>query len=311
MNNLTIRKKLILLSSIVLVVIFAYSLKIGLDSYNSYVNDNETHDIIELSVKMSSVLHELQKERGASAGFIGSGGKKFADILPLQQKETDKRIAELREFCSKYPMTYATDTFHVGASGSCDSNVDCTTDNCDTNAVDVVPSTTLDDNTNCNPFFNFNPNATANTPYGANLPTVGGVPYEDTFTYQVSGDKIFTSFKCGQVEMSYLAFPVDEKGLPMIPQETRFQNAVRDYIAHRLSFKLSIQGKFPANMAEKLEQNWLFYCQSAANKSRMPSIDQMESLKNQWLRSIPKINEHDSSFRYQHVEERRYTINSR
>ena len=221
------------------------------------------------------------------------------------------QIVQVREFCSKYPMTYATDTFHVGASGSCNSNVDCTTDNCDTNAVDVVPSTTLDDNTNCNPFFNFNPNAAANTPYGANLPTVGGVPYEDTFTYQVSGDKIFTSFKCGQVEMSYLAFAVDEKGLPMIPQETRFQNAVRDYIAHRLSFKLSIQGKFPPAMSDKLEQNWLFYCQSAANKSRMPSIDQMESLKNQWLRSIPKINEHDSSFRYQHVEEQRYTINSR
>ena len=100
MNNLTIKSKLILLSSIVLVVIFAYSLKIAVSSYNSYSNDSETHEIIELSIKMSSVLHELQKERGASAGFVGSGGKKFADILPKQREETDKKIAELNKFCS-------------------------------------------------------------------------------------------------------------------------------------------------------------------------------------------------------------------
>jgi len=100
MNNLTIRSKLILLSSTVLIVIFAYSLKIAFSSYHTYDNDSQAHDIIELSVKVSTVLHELQKERGASAGFIGSGGEKFADILPLQQKETDKKIADLKKFCS-------------------------------------------------------------------------------------------------------------------------------------------------------------------------------------------------------------------
>ena len=104
MNNLTIRSKLILLSSIVLVVIFAYSLKIALTSYHAYSNDTQTRDIIELSVKISSVLHELQKERGASAGFLGSGGKKFADILPVQQASTDKKIAELKAFCASCPL---------------------------------------------------------------------------------------------------------------------------------------------------------------------------------------------------------------
>jgi len=220
------------------------------------------------------------------------------------------QIVQVRECGSKMPMIYATNTFHNSTTGNSGTNVTCTTNNCDNNTADVVPSTQLNDNQNCNPFFNFNPNPTANTPYGANLPTVGG-ELQDNYTYTISGDKIFTSFKCGQVEMAYLAFPVDEKGLPMIPQETRFQNAVRDYIAHRLSMKLTIQGKFQPAMAEKLEQNWLFYCQSAANKSRMPSIDQMESLKNQWVRSIPNLNEHDTAFRFQNTEERRYTINSR
>jgi len=100
MNNLTIRKKLILLSTMVLIVIFVYSLKIAYDSYHTFKNDSQAHSIIKLSIKMSSVLHELQKERGASAGFLGSGGKKFADILPTQQQQTNKKIKELEEFCA-------------------------------------------------------------------------------------------------------------------------------------------------------------------------------------------------------------------
>jgi len=104
MNNLTIRSKLIFLSSIVLVVILAYSLKIAISSYDSYHNDSKTRDIIALSIKVSAVLHELQKERGASAGFVGSNGKKFADILPSQQLQTDLKITELKAFCELYPL---------------------------------------------------------------------------------------------------------------------------------------------------------------------------------------------------------------
>ena len=100
MNNLTIKNKLRLLSSIVLIIIFAYSLEIAYGSYKTYINDSKTQEIIKLSIKLSSVLHELQKERGASAGFLGSGGKKFADILPTQQATTDKKIQELKAFCA-------------------------------------------------------------------------------------------------------------------------------------------------------------------------------------------------------------------
>ncbi|MFZ3019290.1 MAG: nitrate- and nitrite sensing domain-containing protein, partial [Gallionella sp.] len=53
--------------------------------------------ITDLAVKSSAVIHEAQKERGMSAGFLASGGAKFASELPQQRKETDKRIVELRE----------------------------------------------------------------------------------------------------------------------------------------------------------------------------------------------------------------------
>jgi len=108
MNNLTIKNKLMLLSAISLFVIFLYSAKYAYSSYSIYKDDTHTSSLIELSVKLSSVLHELQKERGASAGFIGSNGKKFADILPSQQQETDKKIAELMQLYETSSITEIT-----------------------------------------------------------------------------------------------------------------------------------------------------------------------------------------------------------
>ena len=57
--------------------------------------------IVKLDVKISALVHETQKERGLTAGFLGSGGKKFIQRLPLQQQETDKKIAQLQDYITQ------------------------------------------------------------------------------------------------------------------------------------------------------------------------------------------------------------------
>ncbi len=52
--------------------------------------------IAETSVAMSALVHELQKERGMSAGFLGSKGQKFASELPAQHSVTDSRVENLK-----------------------------------------------------------------------------------------------------------------------------------------------------------------------------------------------------------------------
>ncbi len=106
MRNMTIRAKLIFLSITVLVVIFAYSIINAYTAWNAYVDGKRASAITELSIKMSAVLHELQKERGASAGFIGSQGKKFRDILPKQQSSTNIKIDALKAFCTQNVSAY-------------------------------------------------------------------------------------------------------------------------------------------------------------------------------------------------------------
>ena len=106
LNKMTIKQRLLFLSVVILSVIFLLASKLSYETYNSYSNIKKTASLIELSVKMSAVLHELQKERGASAGFLGSKGTKFVDILPNQHTSTDKKIKELKNFMQNNPSKY-------------------------------------------------------------------------------------------------------------------------------------------------------------------------------------------------------------
>lgn len=54
--------------------------------------------LAQLSGVNSALAHELQKERGMSAGYLGSAGKKFADALPQQRQLTDQRLSEWRSW---------------------------------------------------------------------------------------------------------------------------------------------------------------------------------------------------------------------
>ena len=107
MKNMTIKNKLRFLTITILVVIMAYATKVSYDAYDTYDNNSKASKLIEVSIKMSNVLHELQKERGASAGFLGSKGKEFGDILPKQQKATDIKIKDLRAFCDSCNGEYS------------------------------------------------------------------------------------------------------------------------------------------------------------------------------------------------------------
>jgi methyl-accepting chemotaxis protein len=53
------------------------------------------HELMSLSTKFSILIHELQKERGASSGFAKNKGAKFGPTLVKQHKLTDSAFAGL------------------------------------------------------------------------------------------------------------------------------------------------------------------------------------------------------------------------
>jgi len=221
-------------------------------------------------------------------------------------------IVQTRDKDSKEPMLYASDTFHTGyhCLNSTDLTVNCTNNNCQANAVDAVPSTDDDDNTNCNPFFNSNPNLTTNTSVAAGSAPASAASVSDQITYSLNNNYIFTSFASGTVEMAYKAFPTSEEGYPLIPDDTKYIRAVVSYLTMKIDYKLWRQNKLEEKVYARSEQEWYFNVGAAKTGATIPSLDQMESLKNSWLRSIPKINQHSSSFNLLNNPETRYTKNS-
>lgn len=61
-------------------------------------NINKFEKYLEFTKRASLLIHELQKERGLSAGFIGSSGKTFNKQLNEQIKLSDIRYSELSKF---------------------------------------------------------------------------------------------------------------------------------------------------------------------------------------------------------------------
>ncbi len=98
--KMSIKSKLNLIMAIVLafaLVIIALSANKAFQE-NKIINQAQKLNI--LSQKLSLLIHETQKERGASAGYIGSKGGKFKDILQKQRLLTNKRNAELKKYIS-------------------------------------------------------------------------------------------------------------------------------------------------------------------------------------------------------------------
>lgn len=97
LRTMSIKNKVKVLSFFPLVFIICMSLYIDMDLYNKESTLSNVKEIINLNEKISLLLHETQKERGLSAGFIGSKGSKFKDTLITQRELTNKSIEEFKK----------------------------------------------------------------------------------------------------------------------------------------------------------------------------------------------------------------------
>ncbi|MCW8830138.1 MAG: nitrate- and nitrite sensing domain-containing protein, partial [Gammaproteobacteria bacterium] len=72
------------------------------DSAGMLTDLERLHIKSAFSVKASALVHELQKERGASAGYLGSKGKAFSDKLDVQRKLTNNKLSEFKQYLSTH-----------------------------------------------------------------------------------------------------------------------------------------------------------------------------------------------------------------
>ncbi|MDX9743000.1 MAG: nitrate- and nitrite sensing domain-containing protein [Arcobacteraceae bacterium] len=95
---MTIKQKLRLLLALPVIGLMLISAKALWSDYTNVQTLEKLHIGVVLSTKISKLVHESQKERGMTAGFLGSGGNDFSSELPAQRKALDSQIEELKTF---------------------------------------------------------------------------------------------------------------------------------------------------------------------------------------------------------------------
>lgn len=147
---------------------------------------------------------------------------------------------------------------------------------------------------------------TTNFPEAADCPSCSQEFIVGNECYYVEGGRIKTSFANGLVCLSYMSFPVDDDGYPLIPDDISFKEALFWYV-----YKKLLLGNTSINTPNGIdyvfaETQWKYYCTQARNAANYPDIDRYESFLDQWVRLIPNINRHDELFGTLNVRENLY-----
>jgi len=95
----------------------------------------------------------------------------------------------------------------------------------------------------------------------------------------------------------YLGIPVDDDGIPMIPDNVYYQKALAAYVTSMLDYQDWRKGKCPDKVYQQSEKEWLFYVSAAKGAANMPNVQQLEQLKNVMRRLLPASNDYKKGFK--------------
>jgi len=103
---MSIKAKLLLVLGIVMAFLMLNIVQASYDALQQKARLKETEALVVLAEKLSLFIHETQKERGMSAGFIGSSGKKFGDTLPKQRGLSDATYKAFLDYVETFDFTH-------------------------------------------------------------------------------------------------------------------------------------------------------------------------------------------------------------
>jgi methyl-accepting chemotaxis protein len=90
-ENISFKKKIFILLAIPLLGFIFDSASSMMGDIEKTQEMNQLTNLTTLSIVYSDLVHEIQKERGMTAGFLGSRGTKFAQKLNKQRQETNEK----------------------------------------------------------------------------------------------------------------------------------------------------------------------------------------------------------------------------
>lgn len=111
-------------------------------------------------------------------------------------------------------------------------------------------------------------------------------------SYVIRGNVIQTSFEEGELEISYLALPIDSEGYPTIPEIASYIRALELYIKKKWFTILFDLGKLNVSIYNNIKQEYAFAVGQAQSELIKPSLDEMEAFTNMWNSLLPRHSAH-------------------
>lgn len=123
------------------------------------------------------------------------------------------------------------------------------------------------------------------------------------YSYWIKPGWIVTNRKIGFIKLNYKAVATDERGYPLIPDLSSYQEAIYWYVTMKLTFPKFLKGKLGGRSVRDnrqvytyIQQQWNFYRNQAYAEAMMPTQDDMRTIKNDWLKLIPDVDADDYFF---------------
>ena len=132
--------------------------------------------------------------------------------------------------------------------------------------------------------------------------------FHTEFTFKTQGNVILTSFRTGEITISYKALPVDETGIPLLIDNANFLKALELYIKKEKFSDLYDEGKIRDGIMSKAETDYAWAVAQCEKEFIMPSLSELQSITNMWNTLIPRVSEFNNGFI--ELGNKEYLINS-
>jgi len=96
-QNVKIPARIAITCLVPIVAFTAFAMKSVFEKHAIFSSADQIATVAEAVPEISGLIHELQRERGASVGYVDSKGQIFVDVVKAQRPATDKALTAWRQ----------------------------------------------------------------------------------------------------------------------------------------------------------------------------------------------------------------------
>lgn len=116
-------------------------------------------------------------------------------------------------------------------------------------------------------------------------------------TFKVQNTYIITSFREGEILISYKAIPVDDDGFPLLIDNSNYLRALELYIKKQAFQILFDTNKITPQVYQVTAQEYAWAAGRLQSEFNIPSESEMESIARSWTTLIHRTTDFDNGFK--------------